>query len=180
MQGNSFTDENGYLNFKIAKVYKGEQPITTFANLQSAKSFISKVTDEFNLCQKLTGAYKTSSSCFNYSIKECFGACIQEEDPELYNARKQKIVDAHTFENQNMVIIDKGRSVDERSAILIENGVYRGFCFYDLNYQINNLEVLQSLITPMQHNRDTQHIIQSYLRRNKRLKVLKLERTTNS
>ena len=41
--------------------------------------------------------------------------------------------------------------------------------------QINNIEILKSIITPMQHNRDSQHIIQSYLRRNKRLKILKLE-----
>jgi len=74
-----------------------------------------------------------------------------------------------------MVIIDYGREIDERSAILIENGVYQGFAFYNLNYQINNIEILKSIITPMQHNRDSQHIIQSYLRRNKRLKILKLE-----
>ncbi|NNK72494.1 MAG: exonuclease, partial [Flavobacteriaceae bacterium] len=78
------------------------------------------------------------------------------------------------FTQADMVIIDRGREIDERSAILIENGIYRGFGFYNLNYQINNFEVLQSIITPMQHNRDTQHIIQSYMRRNTRLKVMKL------
>ena len=74
-----------------------------------------------------------------------------------------------------MVIIDRGRAIDERSAILIENGTYKGFGFFNLNYQINNIDVLQSIITPMEHNRDTQHIIQSYLRRNKRLKVIHLK-----
>jgi DNA polymerase-3 subunit epsilon len=71
-----------------------------------------------------------------------------------------------------MVIIDKGRAIDEHSAILIENGVFKGLGFFNLNYQINNIEVLESIITPMHNNRDTQHIIQSYLRRNKRLKVI--------
>jgi DNA polymerase-3 subunit epsilon len=72
-----------------------------------------------------------------------------------------------------MVIIDYGRVYDERSAILIENGVYKGFGFYNLNYQINNIDVLKNIITPMQNNRDSQHIIQSYLRGNKRLKIIK-------
>jgi DNA polymerase-3 subunit epsilon len=71
-----------------------------------------------------------------------------------------------------MVIIDRGRDIDERSAILIENGVFKGLGFFNLNYQINNIEVLESIITPMQNNRDTQHIIQSYLRRNKQVKVI--------
>ena len=74
-----------------------------------------------------------------------------------------------------MVIVDRGRAVDERSAILIENGIFKGIGFYNLNYQINNIEVLQSIITPMQNNRDTQHIIQSYLRRNKKTKIVLLE-----
>lgn len=73
-----------------------------------------------------------------------------------------------------MVIIDKGRDIDERSAIYIENGVFKGIGFFNLNYQINNIDVLESFITPMENNRDTQHIIQSYIRRNKRLKVIQL------
>lgn len=171
----SFTDENGYLNLKIDKINGQDKPITTFANLQSAKSFITKTGDEYNLCQKLTGQYKTNSNCFNYTIKKCFGACINDEEIEAYNKRTLKIIHHHSFESQNMVIIDYGRELDERSAILIENGVYQGFGFYNLNYQINNIEILKTIITPMQHNRDSQHIIQSYLRRNKRLKVLKLD-----
>ena len=73
-----------------------------------------------------------------------------------------------------MVIIDKGRDIDERSAIYVENGVFKGIGFFNLNYQINNMDVLESFITPMENNRDTQHIIQSYMRRNKRLKVIQL------
>lgn len=170
----SFTDSKGYLNLKVAKINGQEKPITTFSNFQSAKSFISKITDEYNLCQKLTGMYPTKSNCFNYTIKQCFGACIEEESPSEYNSRTSQLIDKNSFENQNMVIIDRGRAVDERSAILIENGVFMGIGFYNLNYQINNIGVLQSIITPMQNNRDTQHIIQSYIRRNKNLKILNL------
>lgn len=176
----SFTDNNGYINLKVARVNGREKPITTFSNLKSAKSFVIRTTDEHNLCQKLTGLYQTSSNCFNYTIKQCFGACIDEEHFDDYNKRILNIVNHHSFENQNMVIIDRGRAVDERSAILIENGEFKGYGFYNLNYQINNLDVLQSIITPMQHNRDTQHIIQTYLRQNRKLKTIKLYNENNS
>jgi DNA polymerase-3 subunit epsilon len=59
-----------------------------------------------------------------------------------------------------------------------ENGQYKGFGFYNLNYQINNTEVLKSIINPMQNNRDAQHIIQNYLRKNKVLKTVKLSPNT--
>ena len=130
---------------------------------------------EFKLCQKLTGLYKTKSSCFKYQIKECEGACMQIEIPELYNKRVQQLLDKNSYNNENMVIIDKGRDIDERSAILVENGIFKGFGFFNLNYQINNIDVLESIITPMANNRDTQHIIQTYLRRNKRTKIVQLK-----
>jgi DNA polymerase-3 subunit epsilon len=72
------------------------------------------------------------------------------------------------------VVIDRGRDIDERSVIYVENGVFKGLGFFDLNYQITNTEVLESIITPMDNNRDTQHIIQSYLRRHKNIKVIRL------
>ena len=170
----SFVDEKKYLNLKIDIADGRKKPITTFSNRQSGKSFITKAVEEYNLCQKLTGIYKTKTSCFNYDIKSCNGACVQEEASELYNKRVQSLIDKNSYSQKNMVIIDKGRAIDERSAILIENGVFKGIGFFNLNYQINNIAVLESIITPMQNNRDTQHIIQSYIRKNKRLKIIQL------
>lgn len=171
----SFVDDNNYINLKIDKVDGRKKPITTFSNRDSGKSFINKAIEEYNLCQKLTGLYKTKSSCFKYDIKECSGACIGKESFTDYNKRVNSLINKNSYRNKNMVIVDKGRDIDERSAIYIENGMFRGIGFFSLNYQINNIEVLESIITPMQNNRDTQHIIQSYLRKNKRLKVIKFD-----
>ncbi len=170
----SFRDQNDYLNLKIDIADGRKHPITTFSNRQSGKSFMTRAVEEYQLCQKLAGLYKTKSSCFNYDIKTCNGACVQEEDPEVYNKRVAALIEKNSYTNKNMVIIDAGRDIDERSAILIKNGVFKGLGFFNLNYQINHIEVLESIITPMQNNRDTQHIIQSYLRKNKRLKVVEL------
>ncbi|ULC58538.1 GIY-YIG nuclease family protein [Flaviramulus sp. BrNp1-15] len=171
----SFKDENNYINLKIDVADGRKKPITTFSNRQSGKSFITKAVEDYSLCQKLTGLYKTKTSCFNYEIKTCEGACIQKESPELYNKRVETLINKNSYSNKNMVIIDRGRDVDERSAILIENGIFKGLGFFNLNYQINNIKVLESLITPMKNNRDTQHIIQNYIRKNKRVKIVELK-----
>lgn len=168
----SFVDVKGYQNLSVSKIDTKKQAITTFSNLQSGKSFISKAIEDYKLCQKLTGEYKSTSSCFNYEIKACNGACIAEESSESYNMRVAALIDKNSYANKDMVIIDKGRDIDEKSAILIKNGVFQGLGFFNLNYQINQIEVLESIITPMENNRDTQHIIQSYLRRNKKVKQL--------
>ena len=173
----SFKDENDYLNLKIDLADGRKHPITTFSNKQSGKSFMEKAVEDYGLCQKLTGIYKTKTSCFNYDIKTCEGACIQQEPYEIYNKRVESLINKNSYKNKNMVVIDRGREVDERSAILIENGVFKGLGFFNLNYQINNIAVLKSIITPMQNNRDTQHIIQSYLRRNKKVKQVVFDKS---
>lgn len=170
----SFIDDQNYINLKIDKVDGRKKPITTFSNRESAKSFLLKAIEDYNLCQKLTGIFKTKTSCFKYDIKECYGACIGKENSEDYNTRAEAFINKNSYKNKNMVIIDRGRDIDERSAIYIENGVFQGIGFFNLNYQINTKDVLESIITPMENNRDTQHIIQSYMRRNKRLKVIQL------
>ncbi len=173
-QLSSFTDEKGYINLKIDKADSRKKAITTFTNYQQAKSTLYRITETHQLCQKLTGLYETKTSCFLHSIKECHGACIEKEPAEEYNARVKVFLENNSYANKHMLIIDKGRDIDERSAILIENGKYIGFGFFNLNYQVNNPEVLKSIINPMQDNRDSQHIIQSYLRKNKGLKVVNL------
>ncbi|MGY0392117.1 exonuclease domain-containing protein [Bizionia sp. KMM 8389] len=170
----AFKDDNGYINLTIDKADGRKKAITTFTNRQSAKSFLFNAVETYQLCQKLVGLYATKNNCFKYDIKECPGACIQEESPESYNKRIEQLIDKNSYNNQDMVIIDRAREIDERSAILIENGIFKGIGYFNLNYQITNIDVLRSLITPMENNKDAQHIIKSYLRKNKKIKIIKL------
>ena len=166
-------DEKGYLTLKIQKADGRKREVTSFASLQEAKNALFRITSHYKLCQKLTGLYDTKTNCFQYSIKECDGACIGQVSPEIYNARVQEFIEKNTFENQNMILIDKGRNISERSAVLIENGIYKGYAFYDLNYQINTIEILRNIIIPMQNNRDTKNIIQAHIQKSKTLKTIK-------
>lgn len=164
---------DGYLSLQLHKADGRKKEITSFASIQEGKNYLFKITEKFQLCQKINGLYETQNSCFQFKIKECNGACIQAEAPEIYNARVEVYLEEAQFGNQTLVVIDRGRRTEERSAVLIENGIYKGYCFYDLNYQIMNIEILKNLIIPMQNNCDTRTIIQGYLRKNKVLKVLK-------
>ena len=166
-------DENGYLNLKLQKADGRKKEITSFASLQEAKNALFRITAHYNLCQKYTGLYITKNECFQYKIKECDGACIGKILPEEYNERVQEFMDKNSFEDNTMVLVDRGRNSSERSAILIENGIYKGYAFYDLNYQITQIEILKNILIPMQNNRDTRNIIQGYIRKSKTIKVIK-------
>ena len=170
----TFIDSNGYINLKIEKVKGDKKPVSTFGNIQSAKSFMNKIVEKHKLCQKLCGLYKSKNSCFKYTIKECDGACIGIEQVDDYNLKVEKILEHYNYNSKSFLIIDKGRMINERSVIWIQKGILKGYCYFDLNYQITNIDVLSNLITPLDHNKDSQHIFNSYIRRNKRLKLITL------
>lgn len=165
-------DKNGYINLSLEKFDHQRREITAFNSIIEAKTTIHRLTQRYELCPKLTGLDDTVTHCKSYELNACDGACIGEITVTDYNMRVENFLSDYTFTSENMIVIDRGRNVSERSAVLIENGIYKGYAFFDLNYQVRNSAVLHKILVPMRHNRDTTAIIRMYLRRNPNLKVV--------
>jgi DNA polymerase-3 subunit epsilon len=157
-------DKEGYLHLYADKI-KQKMPIYFTESVAVARLVIEKYQQKYKLCQKLCDMYRHSGACFGHRIGECAGACIGQEDFSQYNARVEKaIAQLSQFKKPNFIIVGKGRSIEERSIVCIENGRYIGFGFVDT-------EVLQQIpphlakeyVQTRQDNRDTQKIIRQYL-----------------
>lgn len=169
----SFDDENGYLNLKVMRIVDELNPIFTYASSQEGKDHLFRLTEEYELCQKLCGLYETSGACFQNQIKQCSGACIGEESADSYNAKVNEALENYHFDHQNFFIIDKGRSEEERSVVKVANGKYMGYGYVGISEAIGNMEPLHDCIKTYRDNREVRQIINSYLRRNKVEKTLK-------
>ncbi|MDO6517054.1 exonuclease domain-containing protein [Zobellia uliginosa] len=167
-------NEAGYLTLKIKKTTERNGAFTTFNSHAGAANFIYKLTRDYQLCDKLNGISEAQKNCSNYDTGECLGACIKKEAVETYNQRVNDAVQKYSLNHKNVVIIDKGREIGEYSAVLIKNGDFKGFGYYDLNHQINNIHILESIIAPMQGNENTAHIIENYIRKKRGLKIIEL------
>lgn len=167
-----FTDENGYINLKIGRADSRKENITTFTGLSQAKSVLDQIVEFYNLCHGLTGLHKGSGNCLGYTMKSCKGACLGTEPAFEYNERVMEMIDKYSYRDQNMLVIDRGREIDEKSALLVEEGEFKGIGYFNLNHQLNNIDIVRSIITPMKNDQDARHIIQNYLRKNKRLKII--------
>jgi DNA polymerase-3 subunit epsilon len=84
-------DDKDFNRTSKADEGRKRNPVLYF-NSKKAKCIV-QVLPHYNLCQKLTGLYHTKTNCFQYSIKECDGACISS--PEEYNARVQNFIEKH-------------------------------------------------------------------------------------
>lgn len=164
-------DIDNYINLKISRI-NSTKPLTAFKSFKSGKHYLAKMVNKYDLCMRLCGLEQTDKQCFNYHIDMCKGACIHVEPSDNYNERASLLIDYLSFDNKTFVLIDNGRAHDERSVILVKNGKYSGFGYIDLNYQLTNLNILENIITSCKNSFDAQHIIQSYLRTNKRIKLI--------
>lgn len=92
-----------------------------------------------------------------------------------FNSITKRTAQHTKFSNENLIIIDKGRFPGEKSVILIQNNKLEGFCFIDLMYQISNLEVLKTLISPLENSSQNREILKNYLQKNKVEKLIRFE-----
>lgn len=167
-------DANGYLCLKLQKTDGRKREVLSFPALAEGKRALFTIIEKYGLCQKINQIEPSNKEhCFAYELDTCNGACIGQEPPEEYNARVKEFIRNNTFDNQSLVIIDRGRTIDERSAVVIENGVYLGYAFFNLNYQVHNMDILKNILVPMEDNKDVKKIIQVYMRKKKGLKILR-------
>lgn len=167
-------DEHGYYKLKIEPYRECKEPLGLFNGVFSAKNYRYKITKEFGLCEKLNGISEARNNCSGYDEGTCQGACINKEDVAEYNKRVTAAITKNSIKGNKVLVIDKGREIGEQSAILLKNGSLVGLGFYDLNHQINNIHILESIITPMNGTRDANYLIESYLRKKRVLKILEL------
>ena len=157
------TNENGYLTLRIGKGKESENIISVASSYDHALQIIDKLIRKFKLCQKLCAEYNIVHACFGYSVKECKGACIGKEIPEEYNSRVQIAIDSLQFTNPNFMIIERGRSMTEKSIVHIEKGKYVGYGYFDPEFITPYPETLKDCIKYKPDNRDVDRIIRQYL-----------------
>jgi len=168
-----YYNEDGYLCFKIEETNKKDfLLINSFDSLEYARQTLISLIEEYTLCQKLCGLYKSMGACFHYELRQCKGACVGEESAEEYNCRAIMAMNSIGNENENLLIIDRGRSEEEKTVVKIENGKYLGFGFIDASF-ITGIDTLNEYIVTKKDNHEVWQIIKGFLKRNKVERIIR-------
>ena len=105
---------------------------------------------------------KTKSSCFQYSLDECNGACINQEDAKLYNTRVRQYLKTVHLPKKDILLELEGRTEHEKGIALIEKGVYKGFGYCDK--LLKNIDEIKYCIELKQDNKDVRKILFRHLK----------------
>jgi DNA polymerase-3 subunit epsilon len=170
-----YTDEAGYMRLFITRVSTmTETPITSFNTKKEGVSFLERQVEEYDLCTKLCDLYKTKTACFQYTIKNCMGACIGEEAHESYNSRVQQLIDRLTLNGESFYIIDKGRQRNEKSLVLIENGGLKGMGYAPFHFKKQAPQEWFDYIDIMPDDRDARTILNLFLRKDEKHQIVNI------
>ena len=154
----TFDGGDGFLHLDVEKVDIREGGNPAFVSLHEGISVLNKIADGYGICKK--------------RIKGVEGGECDDTPAEEYNKRVHELLHRTKLHQRSVLLIDRGRTVQERTAIWVEYGKVRGYAFYDLNFQIKTPAILKNILVPLPHGRDSYAIIVSNLLRNRKIKIV--------
>lgn len=69
-----------------------------------------------------------------------------------FNFKSKKTIPTTVFNIENAVLMDSGRTTSEKSVFLIEDSEVKGYAYVDFSHQIDRLDILKNIITPIKDN----------------------------
>lgn len=119
----------------------------------------------------------TSSISFDQTGNELFSQIkfdteFKTHNPK-FNTHRRKKTETVVFNNDNMIVVDKGRNTGEKSILLIENNELVGIGYIDLAHQLENIEIIKNLITPIEDSLTTRYAVKKHLEKGKVEKIVR-------
>lgn len=175
-------DSNGVLRIEIVPTESADQPLRYFNNYTSAREVLNAAIEDHRLCLHMCGLFaghgdgesREGTECFNFQIKKCVGICCGEEDVEAYNKRASEFMASFSIDGGDFVIVDRGRTNEEQSIILIENGNFCGYGYFDASDSVSSPDEIRGLINRQPYHPDTNDLVRSWLRLNPGIKRIQL------
>ena len=167
-------NSHDYPIFIIEQIRSNIKYLSVFKNKKAAKIALLKWADDFRICLQKTSLSSDKIACFNYEIKKCDGACTGKESVDDYNLKIESIVESLSYPHKSFLLIDKGKKEAEHSFVYVEDSVFKGYGYHELNHQIKSRNQILSRLIPMDNNPDTQKLIHSFLSRKKFKKLIPL------
>lgn len=159
---------DGIIRIYPKVIKKGEVPFAYFSTEQEAKERLNQLVMKYGLCPAMCGLEKTMTgkACFNFKIHVCKGVCCDQEDISIYNQRVEKALSKINFEEDNFLIVEPGRSEEEKAVVKIENGHFTGLGYINVTYLNDDIDLLKECVNRYDKNKEVNSIVSSYLKKN--------------
>ena len=157
----SYTDRAGIVHLAFNKAKGAPSPLLILYSQQQCRLVLEKICAQFGLCPKFCHLQENVNFCSHYAIETCKGVCRSEENPEDYNERVALAIEHIRASNQNLILKEKGRTIDEDAFIMVSNGIYMGYGFVDRSADLSNVDELENYLIPQKDSVDVWRILRN-------------------
>ncbi len=171
--------QSGYTCFNSIKLNTRNKNhksiIASYDKPSFAAMAMFRAKTDFELCDCLMDGKTGEQSCIYYQIGQCSGAGVGKEDMEAYNERAEGAIKKMTSAfDYDCIILDKGRNEEEKSVVLVEDGMYQGYGYIDTSMDGASIEDLKGCIQTFPNNSNIPGIIRTFIRMNPKVEIIEL------
>lgn len=146
---------NGYTYLITGKISKHHQPIMAFHTQFEAINVLKTIAREYNIdyrfC-KFTNTTQTSQLENEESLP----------DKKTHNAQINDAIENYISNRPSYIIIDKGRTKDEKSCIYVSNGQLKAIGYIDHHTQVDDIEDIINHLKPCISNFYMTQLVHQY------------------
>ncbi|SDS63335.1 exonuclease domain-containing protein [Gramella sp. MAR_2010_147] len=163
----SYHNQKGIEQFALHKNKIAPVSWMKFYTRDEAIKFMEFICEEFNLCPKYCGLQASAKVCDHYKINSCGGVCQNEISIEKYNKRVEKAIDYIGKYDDSCLLLEKGRTKEEKSFIYLNKGKYAGYGYIGPSDDFNHPEEFKNFLTPAKNSSYADRIVSRYLKVNR-------------
>ncbi|STX27774.1 excinuclease ABC subunit [Legionella beliardensis] len=176
------TQTQGYLHLTATQATVDEECelavselFGAFRSMSAAKKKLLQWVKEFGLCPKLCGLEQANQACFSYQLKRCQGACIQSEVHEAYNQRVSAALQQFKREDwpfNGAIAIKEENKINK----MTQYSVFQHWRHIGTVNNKHELPLLMHKATQTPENYDTYKILTTFLKKEKGLNIVELDK----
>lgn len=154
-------EQEGYIHIEAVREERSSSLYGAFRSMRAAKESLLQLTREYGLCPKLCNLEQSKTACFAWQLKRCKGACVHEENPDLYNARVLLALETlkeEIWPFRSAIVIREECTVTNITQFMkFDQWRYLGIA--ENMQELDRLENIRE-----QHDMDTYRILSGYIR----------------
>lgn len=156
-----YQDGKGFDRLSIGKKMKGTLPLIGFTSFDRARDYLIELVKKFELDPELCSLPASMMMYFGYTIKTGGEGATEQRE------RFKKAIQSIKENSQSFCLLGQGRTLTEKSVVLVENGKYLGFGFFENDMAFDSIEDVKAIITRYPDTPDIQRIINQYYTKRK-------------
>lgn len=141
-------DEKGFIKLHISAMHQEEmKPLLKFSSKAKGEKFIERIVEAVH----------------------DMPVARKKESPQAYNQRMNKVLTKYLYPYPSFLIVDMGRSGEERSVIWVQDEEIRGYGYFDPKYTGSQIHSILDVIQPIQETPEMRKMIIEYVRKNSKV-----------